>query len=218
MIEQKLSTKIEDWLIKKGYKTKIRFRFGNNIEIDIYATKNNITKGIEIKVDISPSQLNKAIIQILKFKPYVDYTYLATPIKPDLTFNNICKTSGIGILVITDEIQEILSPEKNKQKIKTPSLSTFRTNDIGHYIEKEWLLLPTLLTIFQYENKTISTGFIAGLTNISQQTASRHINLAVERGYLEKKSHGSYYSYTLTNHSKQWLHNISKQIQELLTP
>lgn len=214
MRETDVSNKLKEYYEKRNYNVKECLKIGNNFEIDLYLNKDNISTGIEIKSGATRSQLNKAIIQILDFKPYVHYSYIATTHKPNIYFINTCKSSNIGIILVNEKIEMLFNPEINKHLFNETPILNFRTNKVGYYLEKDWLLIPMLIAVLEYENKTITSGFIGTITDTSQQTANRHLNLALEKNMITREQHGLYFSYNLTTYSKKWLKDISDKIQK----
>lgn len=208
--EEIVVNKLVDWFEKNKYYVSEREKAEGN-EIDVFAYNSFEKIGVEVKAGITKSQTDKAILQVIKFKPYVNYSYVCFPFLPDEDYQDMCKSINIGLIVTEPEINIKINAIENKQLKDFKSSRHIKINN--HNLIKEYMLFPYILVINKFQGSKISSGYVASIIGSSQQTASRQLIIACERGYIDRVSKGSHYSYFLTDKGIRYLNKIVDDIK-----
>jgi len=106
--ESKMSPVVSEWLKRQGFTVYAEVRYGDNI-IDLVGERRGETVAVELKMSFGEPVINQAWCA----QAACDRAYCAVPKMGGRRERyDLCQDRGVGILIVTDEVQEYLPAKK----------------------------------------------------------------------------------------------------------
>lgn len=206
--ETVIVNKVAEYLEKKGWKVQFEVKMRGRIP-DIVATKNNEIAVVEVKG--GSGDIRRGIEQALHQRNTVNFSYLAIPKdRNDNSTVNSCENLGIGLLLVSDSVKEMVSPIRSdalpsikklvfgEKKTKQKSLSI--KSSLEHLFRSRSQVL-ILKLLFLNATSEFHMNDIARRTGLAPSTITKEMPQLQNIGLVSRKSQGPLVFYKINDKS-----------------
>lgn len=206
--EHMLLEKVEKYLKKKGWKISHEVKLRGRI-VDIIATKDEKITAIEVKG--GSGDINRGIEQALHQKNASNFSYLAIPKdRSSKVFLNSCQGLGIGLLLVSDGVEEIVKPMEGnvlpsvknivfKERRKSQKSVSIKSSLENLFRSRAQILILKLL--FLNSSSEFHANAIARKTGLAPSTIAKEMPLIYNIGLVLRRTQGNLVLYKINNQS-----------------
>ncbi len=206
--ESALVRKVAEYLEKKGWKVNFEVKMRGRMS-DIVATKNGEIAVVEVKGGSGDIRLG--IEQALHQRNAANFSYLAIPKdRSDNFILNSCENLGIGLLLVSDSVKEVVTPTKSDalpsikklvfgEKKKPQKLVSVKSSLERLFRSRSQILILKLL--FLNTTNEFHMNDIARRTGLAPSTVAKEMPQLQNIGLVSRRSQGPLVFYKINNKS-----------------